>query len=69
MCFSNCVNEIFLCALLFVTNIDVEVAKLINELDLDISTIYIRLIYSVCFVHCMKYGNATISFFRSRHFI
>ena len=35
MCFSNCVNEIFLCALLFVTNIDVEVAKLINELDLD----------------------------------
>ena len=50
MCFSNCVNEIFLCALLFVTNIDVEVAKLINELDLDISTIYIRLIYSLLLV-------------------
>ena len=66
MCFSNCVNEIFLCAWLFVTNIDVEVAKLINELDLDISTIYIRLIYSLL---CMKYGNATISIFRSRHFI
>ena len=61
MCFSNCVNEIFLCALLFVTNIDVEVAKLINELDLDISTIYIRLIYILCFV----WNTETLQFLSS----